>query len=83
MSTSPRRKNQSPRSVSGLLFCLLFIALTPLAEAQSVLRGPYLQSGTTDSGIVRWRTDVPTDSVVRYGTEPEEMAKIIRQHMRG
>ena len=33
-----------------------------------VLRGPYLQSGTTNGALVRWRTDVPTDSRVQFGT---------------
>jgi len=33
-----------------------------------VLRGPYLQQGTTNSMIIRWRTDVAGDSVVHYGT---------------
>jgi hypothetical protein len=32
-----------------------------------VIRGPYLQSGTTTNIIVRWRTDVPTDSQVQFG----------------
>src|SRR3954464_2853782 len=32
-----------------------------------LLRGPYLQSGTTNSMVVRWRTDHPTRSVVRFG----------------
>ena len=34
----------------------------------SVTRGPYLQIGTPSSTIVRWRTDVATDSRVSYGT---------------
>jgi hypothetical protein len=34
----------------------------------SVTRGPYLQLGTPNSTIVRWRTNVPTDSRVSYGT---------------
>ncbi len=32
-----------------------------------VVRGPYLQLGTPDSVIVRWRTSLPTDSRVRFG----------------
>jgi tetratricopeptide (TPR) repeat protein len=32
-----------------------------------LLRGPYLQLGTPTSIVVRWRTDVETDSVVSYG----------------
>ncbi|MBX7224504.1 MAG: metallophosphoesterase [Chitinophagales bacterium] len=30
-------------------------------------RGPYLQKGTSSSLILRWRTDLPTDSKVSYG----------------
>jgi hypothetical protein len=36
--------------------------------AQTVIRGPYLQQLTDNSVIVRWRTDLATDSVVRFGT---------------
>ncbi|WP_339838141.1 metallophosphoesterase [uncultured Maribacter sp.] len=33
-----------------------------------VERGPYLQSGTPTSVVVKWRTGVATESVVQYGT---------------
>jgi hypothetical protein len=33
-----------------------------------IVRGPYLQTGTPTSVIVKWRTDVPTESLVEYGT---------------
>jgi hypothetical protein len=36
--------------------------------APTLLRGPYLQVGTPNSITVRWRTDNPSDSRVRYGT---------------
>ncbi len=36
--------------------------------SNSVSRGPYLQSGTDTSVIVRWRTDVATDTKVNYGS---------------
>ncbi|MDX1555001.1 MAG: peptidoglycan DD-metalloendopeptidase family protein, partial [Xanthomonadales bacterium] len=35
-----------------------------------LLRGPYLQMQTDDGIAIKWRTDVATDSVVRYGTSP-------------
>lgn len=35
-----------------------------------VLRGPYLQAGTPTSLVIRWRTDLPTDSRVHYGPAP-------------
>ena len=48
-----------------------FLILWPCAGlAQTVRRGPYLQSGTPQSVVVRWRTDVPTASRVRYGASP-------------
>ena len=43
------------------------------ADAQNVTRIPYLQSGTPSSIVVKWRTDVATDSVVRYGTTPSTL----------
>ncbi len=36
-------------------------------SAQTVTRGPYLQLATPSGVVLRWRTDVATDSVVRYG----------------
>lgn len=38
--------------------------------AGGVPRGPYLQSGTPNSIIVKWRTEVDSDSHVRYGVTP-------------
>ncbi|UCG52597.1 MAG: VCBS repeat-containing protein, partial [Candidatus Latescibacterota bacterium] len=35
----------------------------------SLTRGPFLQIGTPTSVVVRWRTDDPANSWVRYGTE--------------
>jgi hypothetical protein len=53
---------------------LLPLALVPLF-AQQVVRGPYLQQGTPDSVVVRWRTDVPTDTAVRFGTDSGKLDK--------
>ncbi|WP_372746339.1 metallophosphoesterase [Lutibacter sp.] len=36
--------------------------------AATVVRGPYLQTGTPTSVIVKWRTNNATESVVNYGT---------------
>ena len=40
------------------------------AVAAVLRRGPYLQRATPSSLVVRWRTDVATNSVVRYGPAP-------------
>ena len=39
-----------------------------------LVRGPYLQMQTDDGITVHWRTDVATDSVVRYGTSPGNLS---------
>ena len=52
---------------------LAALALPALVQAQTVVRGPYLQSGTPSSVIVKWRTDETTDSVVRYGLAPDSL----------
>ncbi len=62
-----------------LLFFLLagaeVVAQKP-APLPRVTRGAYLQVGTPTSVIVRWRTAVPTTSVVRYGTAPDRLDQI-------
>jgi hypothetical protein len=51
--------------------CLTLLAAAwmalPFARATQVTRGPYLQLGTAETITIRWRTDVPTESWVRYG----------------
>src|SRR3954464_14285233 len=62
-----------------LLFRLVLGAflLTDLLQGQEinrVTRGPWLQTGTPSSIIVKWRTDAATDSLVEYGSDPEYLA---------
>jgi chitodextrinase/predicted transglutaminase-like cysteine proteinase len=53
---------------------LIFIfGYTGTILAQEITRGPYLQTGTPTSIIVKWRTDIPTDSQVLYGTSPDNL----------
>ncbi len=61
--------------------CLLWV-LGPLllaaAPAQAGLtRGPYLQAATPDGIVVRWRTEIDADSVVRYGPAPDELTSTV------
>ncbi len=46
------------------------------ANAASVTRGPYLQTGTPTSMTIRWRTDTPCDSLVRYGPAPGDLPNL-------
>ena len=42
----------------------------------SVTRGPYLQIGTPNSTIVRWRTNVASDSRVSFGTTQGSLTSV-------
>lgn len=66
------------------IFLVSFIIFSASAHSQErnkrrnpgrikLVRGPYLQSGTTSSLIIKWRTDQPTDSRVIYGTLPGQL----------
>jgi acid phosphatase type 7 len=57
------------RRLKCALGCLAFALCHLTAQGAQLERGPYLQMGTPTSVIIRWRTDVNTDSRVRYGTD--------------
>ena len=63
------------RTINVLLFSLLLS--THLLFAQKIVRGPYLQSGTTQSIIVRWRTDLPTNSKVSFGLTASQLNRVV------
>src|SRR5437773_8087127 len=44
----------------------------------TIMRGPYLQMGTTNSMVVRWRTDVPANSTVSFGSSPTRLNRTAR-----
>lgn len=45
------------------------MGLSTALFAQSIVRGPYMQTPTENSIIIKWRTDVATDTKVEYGTD--------------
>jgi len=50
-----------------MAFAALFTSSTQSGPAAQIVRGPYLQIKTPTNVIVRWRTDVPTDSRAQFG----------------
>ncbi|MBN4051309.1 metallophosphoesterase family protein, partial [bacterium AH-315-M05] len=58
--------------ITYTFYCILS-STNCIAQNPSVIRGPYLQVGTPNSMIVRWRTDSLTsvNSRVWYGTQPD------------
>jgi acid phosphatase type 7 len=57
-----------------LLWLIVSFAL-PLGATQ-VLRGPYLQNGTPQSVSIKWRTDEAAESIVRYGTNLDDLSDL-------
>jgi hypothetical protein len=53
-----------------MIAAVAVLAAVEVASAVSVVRGPYLQTPTETSMIVRWRTDAPTSSRVKIGAAP-------------
>jgi hypothetical protein len=50
-----------------------------LTGPPDILRGPYLHVATPTSVVVRWRTDLPTDSRVSYGPSPGNLATTVTE----
>lgn len=44
-----------------------------------IVRGPYLQSGTPTSMVVKWRTSAATNSIVWYGAAPDALNQTAQQ----
>lgn len=65
--------HQSGGASSDISFDLQLIGSDGSA---SVTRGPYLQIGTPNSTIVRWRTNVATDSRVSFGTTQGSLTSV-------
>src|SRR5512140_1560572 len=65
-------------SMRVLLLCPLLLVLSALHAATTVVRGPYLQSATPTSMVVRWRTDMTEASVVSYGLERNQLTSTAR-----
>lgn len=55
------------------LATLFALSVSALSAATAVIRGPYLQTATPTSMVVRWRTDVAEASVVSYGLERKQL----------
>ncbi len=66
--------HQSGATSSDLSFDLELIGTT---SALAVTRGPYLQMGSPTDVVVRWRTNQPSASRVRYGPDPATLTGVV------
>jgi hypothetical protein len=61
-------------------WALVFVATllsSGSAVAQTLVRGPYLQTPTADGVIVSWRTDPPSDTKLAYGPSDNQLNSVI------
>jgi acid phosphatase type 7 len=61
-----------------LLLVLGLASASLLHAATTIVRGPYLQSATPTSMVIRWRTDNTEGSVVSYGLERNQLTSTAR-----
>jgi hypothetical protein len=47
------------------------------SDVLGLSRGPYLQMGTPTSAIVQWRTDIATNSLVRFGRSVDDLSTAV------
>jgi hypothetical protein len=65
------------RGVLAATAVALLVVVYVSAAGPVVTRGPYLQRGGPDSVVVRWRTDVATDSRVCRGSSPASLTTCV------
>lgn len=53
------------------IFLFSFVSFS--VSAQSIIRGPYMQTQTSDGIIIKWRTDLATSSKVWLGPSPSNL----------
>ncbi len=70
--------HQASASSSDLVFDLDLSGVTgSTGSAASLTRGPYLQSGSSTGVTLRWRTNLATDSVVRFGSSAAALNSVV------
>jgi hypothetical protein len=63
--------------LSTIIFTLAIMLCGDVWAQINISRGPYLQVGTPESIVVRWRTENPSDSRVQYGTDPQNLSHTV------
>ena len=75
----------------GLVFCIPVAAQNPppapKAQHVEIIKGPALETSHDDVAIVRWTTTNPGGdddhySVIRYGTDPNDLSQTAKNHIR-
>src|SRR5688572_13521645 len=62
--------------IRRILLAWIVVCSCGSVPGAQVRRGPYLQNGTAQSVTVKWRTDEPVESIVRYGTNLADLSDV-------
>jgi hypothetical protein len=65
---------------SDISFDFQFLADT--IKQDSIIRGPYLQNGTSNSMVVRWRTSAFSESILKYSTDINNITTVIQDSVK-
>jgi acid phosphatase type 7 len=68
--------HQSGPTSSDITWTAELLGITSLPPA-NLVKGPYLQIGTPTSMIVRWETDIASDTKVAYGTSSTALTSTV------
>lgn len=65
---------------SDISFDFQFLADT--IKQDSIIRGPYLQNGTSNSMVVRWRTADLSQSILKYSTDINNITTVVQDSIK-
>lgn len=68
--------HQNNATSSDISFEMELLGVTSIPPV-SIVKGPYLQVGTPSSMIIRWETDIATDTKVAYGTNSASLTSSV------
>jgi 3',5'-cyclic AMP phosphodiesterase CpdA len=61
----------------NLVLVSILFSIQSFAQAPAIIRGPYLNSVSSTSAIIRWRTEKPTDSKVTFSTDFRKTREVV------
>ena len=74
-SPGDSRRGRNRWAATLLVVCVQILATNGFAL--SLERGPYLQQATPSSMIVRWRTDLASETTLRHGPAPNYLSTVL------
>lgn len=77
LASSKQSAELMGRSFLPLLFYIVLCGSGDLLAEAELIREPYVQLTTRNSGVVTWRTNEPITPVLRYGVAPDNLTQSV------